>query len=221
MVMRKTTKAAAVVATFVIFTAGFSTIAQAAPTKSPAKVNCKKTNAKSHSVKNITPPEVKTPFKNRTFTLKTNCGEIVIEADGVKAPVTVIALAALANGGFFNQTICHRLTTNNIYVLQCGDPTATGSGGPNFRYRDENLPQSVEAKYPAGVVAMANSGANTNGSQFFIVYEDTSLPPSYTIWGKVTKGLEIVQAIAKEGVINGKGDGLPKRTIAIEKVKVR
>jgi peptidyl-prolyl cis-trans isomerase B (cyclophilin B) len=68
---------------------------------------------------------------------------------------------------------------------------------------------------------MANSGANTNGSQFFIVYEDTSLPPSYTIWGKVTKGLEIVQAIAKEGVINGKGDGLPKRTIAIEKVKVR
>jgi peptidyl-prolyl cis-trans isomerase B (cyclophilin B) len=68
---------------------------------------------------------------------------------------------------------------------------------------------------------MANSGANTNGSQFFIVYEDTSLPPSYTIWGKVTKGLEIVQSIAKEGVINGKSDGLPKRTIAIEKVKVR
>ena len=145
----------------------------------------------------------------------------MIEADGVKAPVTVIALAALANGGFFNQTICHRLTTNNIYVLQCGDPTATGSGGPNFSYRDENLPQSVEANYPAGVVAMANSGANTNGSQFFIVYEDTSLPPSYTIWGKVTKGLEIVQSIAKEGVINGKSDGLPKRTIAIEKVKVR
>jgi len=221
LVMRKTTKAAAVVATFVIFTAGFSTIAQAAPTKSPAKVNCKKTNAKGHSVKNITPPEVKTPFKNRTFTLKTNCGEIVIEADGVKAPVTVIALAALANGGFFNQTICHRLTTNNIYVLQCGDPTATGSGGPNFSYRDENLPQAAEANYPAGVVAMANSGANTNGSQFFIVYEDTSLPPSYTIWGKVTKGLEIVQSIAKEGVINGKSDGLPKRTIAIEKVKVR
>ena len=219
--MRKTTKAAAVVATFVIFTAGFSTIAQAAPTKSHAKVNCKKTNAKGHSVKNITPPEVKTPFKNRTFTLKTNCGEIVIEADGVKAPVTVIALAALAKGGFFNQTICHRLTTNNIYVLQCGDPTATGSGGPNFSYRDENLPQAAEANYPAGVVAMANSGANTNGSQFFIVYEDTSLPPSYTIWGKVTKGLDIVQSIANEGVVGGKNDGLPKRTIAIEKVKVR
>jgi peptidyl-prolyl cis-trans isomerase B (cyclophilin B) len=219
--MRKITRAAAVVATFVIFTAGFSTVAQAAPSKPPSKVNCKKTIAKGHSVKNITPPEVKTPFKNRTFTLKTNCGDIVIEADGIKAPVTVIALAALANGGFFNQSLCHRLTTNNIYVLQCGDPTATGSGGPNFSYRDENLPQAAEANYPAGVVAMANSGANTNGSQFFIVYEDTSLPPSYTIWGKVTKGLEIVQAIAKEGVVGGKYDGLPKRTIAIEKVKVR
>ena len=219
--MRKITKAAAVVAAFVIFTFGFSSIASAAPSNTSSKINCKKTSAKGHSVKNITPPEVKAPFKNRTFTLNTNCGDIVIEADGVKAPVTVIALAALANGGFFNQTICHRLTTNNIYVLQCGDPTATGSGGPNFSYRDENLPQSVEANYPAGVVAMANSGANTNGSQFFIVYEDTSLPPSYTIWGKVTKGLEIVQAIATEGVVGGKSDGLPKRTIAIEKVKVR
>jgi peptidyl-prolyl cis-trans isomerase B (cyclophilin B) len=219
--MRKITKSAAVVATFVIFTAGFSTIAQAAPTKPPSKVNCKKTIAKGHSVKNITPPEVKAPFKNRTFTLKTNCGDIEIEADGVKAPVTVIALAALANGGFYNQTICHRLTTNNIYVLQCGDPTATGSGGPNFSYRDENLPQAAESNYPAGIVAMANSGANTNGSQFFIVYEDTSLPPSYTIWGKVTKGLDIVQSIANEGVVGGKNDGLPKRTIAIEKVKVR
>jgi peptidyl-prolyl cis-trans isomerase B (cyclophilin B) len=219
--MKKITRAAAVVATFVIFTAGFSTVAQAAPSKPPSKLNCKKTIAKGHSVKNITPPEVKTPFKNRTFTLKTNCGDIVIEADGIRAPVTVIALAALANGGFFNQSLCHRLTTNNIYVLQCGDPTATGSGGPNFSYRDENLPQAAEANYPAGVVAMANSGANTNGSQFFIVYEDTSLPPSYTIWGKVTKGLEIVQAIAKEGVVGGKYDGLPKRTIAIEKVKVR
>ena len=167
--MRKTTKAAAVVATFVIFTAGFSTIAQAAPTKSPAKVNCKKTNAKGHSVKNITPPEVKTPFKNRTFTLKTNCGEIVIEADGVKAPVTVIALAALANGGFFNQTICHRLTTNNIYVLQCGDPSGTGSGGPAYTAPDENLPTGSGNIYPAGSVAMANSGPGTNGSQFFIV----------------------------------------------------
>jgi len=122
---------------------------------------------------------------------------------------------------FFDQTLCHRLTTENIYVLQCGDPTATGLGGPNFTYRDENLPTNAEANYPAGVVAMANSGQNTNGSQFFIVYADTSLPPSYTIWGKVTKGLEIVQMVAKSGVLDGKKDGSPKQKIGIEKVKVR
>ena len=219
--MQKVVKVIATSTLLTICAIYFPAIASAAPTKKPTPVICKPTTAKAHTVKNIIPPEVKPPFKNRTFTFTTNCGEIVIQANGKSAPITVTALAALANGGFYNKTFCHRLVTDEIYVLQCGDPTATGSGGPNFSYRDENLPQSVEANYPAGVVAMANSGANTNGSQFFIVYEDTSLPPSYTIWGKVTKGLEIVQSIAKEGVINGKSDGLPKRTIAIEKVKVR
>jgi len=159
------------VTTFItIFSINLSPVSNAAQSKKASEVVCKKTNAKAHSVKNITPPEVKPPFKNRTFTLTTNCGDIVIEANAKSAPITVIALAALANGGFFNKTFCHRLTTNNIYVLQCGDPTGTGLGGPNFYYRDENLPQAVESNYPAGVVAMANSGANTNGSQFFIVY---------------------------------------------------
>ena len=115
--MRKITKVSAVTATFVIFSASFSTIAYAAPSKSASKIICKKTSAKGHTIKNITPPEVKAPFKNRTFTFNTNCGDIVIEADGVKAPVTVIALAALANGGFYNQTICHRLTTNNLSLI--------------------------------------------------------------------------------------------------------
>ena len=134
---------------------------------------------------------------------------------------TVTALSALANGGFFDQTLCHRLTTEDIQALQCGDPTATGLGGPNFTYRDENLPTPVENNYPAGVVAMHNSGQDTNGSQFFIFYADTSLPPSYTIWGKVTKGLEIIQMVAKSGVLDGKKDGAPKLKIGIEKVKVR
>jgi peptidyl-prolyl cis-trans isomerase B (cyclophilin B) len=159
------------------------TNATAAPTNKPFKLNCKSTKAKGHSVKNVTPPEVK--------------------------------------GGFFDQTLCHRLTTEGIYVLQCGDPTATGRGGPNFFYNDENLPPATDDNYPAGTVAMANSGANTNGSQFFIVYEDSSLSPNYTIWGKVVRGLEIVKAIAKDGVVDGKTDGLPKRKIAIERVKVR
>ena len=219
--MKNTEKAISIAAVFFIFSSIFSPLASAAPTKAPTPINCKVTKVKGHTAKNITPPEVKGPFKNKTFIFTTNCGDVVIEADGKNAPVTVFALSALANSGFFDQSLCHRLTTNNIYVLQCGDPTATGSGGPNFSYRDENLPANNENNYPAGVVAMANSGPSTNGSQFFIVYEDTSLPPSYTIWGKVTKGLEIIQAIAKDGVVGDKTDGTPKQKIAIEKVRVR
>ena len=155
------------------------------------------------------------------ITFKTNLGEIVISTKSDEAPQTVAAISKLAQENYFDNTICHRLTTEGIFILQCGDPTGTGTGGPGFTIPDENLPQAVESNYPAGVVAMANSGANTNGSQFFIVYENTSMRPEYTIWGKVTKGLEIVKAIAKEGVANGTGDGLPKQTIAIERVKVR
>lgn len=219
--MQKVVKTLATSTILTICSLYFPTVAVAAPTKKPAPVICKPTNAKAHTVKNITPPEVKPPFKNRTFTFTTNCGDIVIQANGKGAPITVTALAALANGGFYNKTFCHRLTTDEIYVLQCGDPTGTGRGGPNFTYRDENLPQAVEANYPAGTVAMANNGANTNGSQFFIVYEDTSMNPNYTIWGRVIKGLEIVKAIAKEGVVDGTSVGMPKQMIAIEKVRVR
>lgn len=219
--MQKVVKTLATSTILTICSLYFPTVAVAAPTKKPAPVICKPTNAKAHTVKNITPPEVKPPFKNRTFTFTTNCGDIVIQANGKGAPITVTALAALANGGFYNKTLCHRLVTDEIYVLQCGDPTGTGRGGPNFTYRDENLPQAVEANYPAGTVAMANNGANTNGSQFFIVYEDTSMNPNYTIWGRVIKGLEIVRAIAKEGVVDGTSVGMPKQMIAIEKVRVR
>jgi peptidyl-prolyl cis-trans isomerase B (cyclophilin B) len=219
--MQKAVKVIATSTLLTICAIYFPAIASAAPTKKPTPVICKPTTAKAHTVKNIIPPEVKPPFKNRTFTFTTNCGEIVIQANGKGAPITVTALAALANGGFYNKTLCHRLTTNIIYVLQCGDPTGTGMGKPNFSYRDENLPQAVQTNYPAGTVAMANSGANTNGSQFFIVYEDTSMDPDYTIWGRVTKGLEIVRAIAEAGVADGSTNGMPKQTIAIEKVRVR
>ena len=219
--MRKIIKFAIATSSLIIFSTVITPVSNSAPNKSSEKIICKNTKAKGHTAKSIDPPEIKGPFQNRTFTFTTNCGNIVIKADGKSAPITVTALSALANGGFFDQTLCHRLTTENIYVLQCGDPTATGLGGPNFTYRDENLPTAAENNYPAGAVAMANSGQNTNGSQFFIVYEDTSLPPSYTIWGKVTKGLEIIQMVAKSGVLDGKKDGSPKQKIGIEKVKVR
>jgi peptidyl-prolyl cis-trans isomerase B (cyclophilin B) len=219
--MKKIIKLALATSSLIIFSTVLTPVSNAAPNKSFEKINCKNTKAKGHTAKIIDPPEIKGPFQNRTFTLTTNCGNIVIKADGKSAPITVTALSALANGGFFDQTLCHRLTTEDIYALQCGDPTATGLGGPNFTYRDENLPNPVENNYPAGVVAMHNSGQDTNGSQFFIFYADTSLPPSYTIWGKVTKGLEIIQMVAKSGVLDGKKDGAPKLKIGIEKVKVR
>lgn len=183
-------------------------------------IECKETAALGHSPVTITPPNTMTKGRMGTFTLVTNCGNIVIETNGVKAPVTMTALTALATGGYFDASLCHRLTTAGIYVLQCGDPTATGSGGPGFTYQDENLPQQVANNYPEGTVAMANSGPSTNGSQFFLVYGDTSLGASYTIWGKITSGLNIVKAIAAAGVVGGGSDGTPVAKIAIEKVIV-
>lgn len=199
----------------------FTSSAVAAPSSKPYKLNCKSTKAKGHTVKNVLPPEVKAPFKNRTLSFATNCGDITIEAYGASAPIAVTTMLSLARNGFFNETLCHRLTTNESYLLHCGDPTATGMGQLSFEYDNENLPKSIENNYPAGTVGIWNSEEISNGSQFFIVYEDSSLPPSYTIWGKVTKGLDIVRAIAKDGVMNGKSDGSPKRKIAIERVKVR
>lgn len=199
----------------------FTSSAVAAPSSKPYKLNCKSTKAKGHTVKNVLPPEVKAPFKNRTLSFATNCGDITIEAYGASAPIAVTTMLSLARNGFFNETLCHRLTTNETYLLHCGDPTATGMGQLSFEYDNENLPKSIENNYPAGTVGIWNSEEISNGSQFFIVYEDSSLPPSYTIWGKVTKGLDIVRAIAKDGVVNGKSDGSPKRKIAIERVKVR
>jgi peptidyl-prolyl cis-trans isomerase B (cyclophilin B) len=191
-----------------------------APAAQAATVQCTPTKAKGITPKKIaTPKKVLTKFPKK-FTLVTNCGNIVISSVGAKAPFTMTSIAALAKGGFYNNTLCHRLTTQGLFVLQCGDPTATGSGGPQFTYPDENLPANKKNNYPAGTVAMANSGPNTNGSQFFLVYANTTLAPSYTIWGTITSGLDIVKAIAKAGAVGGAPDGKPAKTIAIQKVLV-
>jgi len=154
------------------------------------------------------------------ITFTTNQGEIIIETLPALAPLTVNALAALAQKNYFDNTICHRLTTEGIFVLQCGDPTGTGTGGPGFNIPDENLPEPIENNYPAGTVAMANAGPGTSGSQFFLVYQDTTLGPDYTIWGTITSGLEIVQTIASAGVIDGGPDGAPATGVTIESTKV-
>jgi peptidyl-prolyl cis-trans isomerase B (cyclophilin B) len=155
-----------------------------------------------------------------TLNFKTNQGDIVIETVPDKAPLTINALAALANANYFNNTICHRLTTEGIFVLQCGDPDGTGTGGPGFNIPDENLPQPIQNNYPAGTVAMANAGPGTSGSQFFLVYQDTTLGPDYTIWGTITSGLEIVQTIASAGVVGGGTDGSPVTGVTIDSVNV-
>lgn len=183
-------------------------------------VVCQPTSAVGHTPIVITPPTKMDAGRIGKFTLITNCGTIVIETDGVKAPVTLTALTALAKAKYFDGSLCHRLTTQGLFVIQCGDPTATGTGGPGFSFKDENLPKNVVNNYPAGTVAMANSGPSTNGSQFFLVYADTTLSPAYTIWGKITQGLNIVKAVAAVGVAGGGADGTPAQTFAIEKVIV-
>ena len=193
---------------------------KAVKTSKPAAIKCGPTKAAGHTPKDVAPAQ-KLPKKlPRTFTFETNCGNIVITTVGAKAPITITQLSTLAKGGYFDNSLCHRLTTQGLYVLQCGDPTATGTGGPNFTYGDENLPSATENNYPAGTVAMANSGAGTNGSQFFLVFADTTLGANYTIWGTITQGLDIVKAIAKAGVKGGGADGPPNRAIAINRVIV-
>ena len=210
--------------TILLISAALPATATAAPNKKAINLNCKVTTAKGHSIKNIELPQVKVSQKNRQITLVTNCGDVVIEADPRQAPVTVAAISALAKGGFFNQTICHRLTKNDSNFLHCGDPTATGMGGPNFEYQNENLPVAAPGNYPEGTVAIWNSKEITNGSQFFIVYEDDSKHgPNYTLWGKIVKGLDIVKAVAELGSdnSNGPGDGRPIQPIAIERATAR
>ena len=162
-----------------------------AETATAAKIVCKPTTAKPHAPMKTNPPQTVAKKLPKQLILRTNCGPIEIALDP-KAPFTVTQISALARAGYYNKSLCHRLTTEGIYVLQCGDPTASGSGSPTgwTGYLDENLPKATGVNYPAGTVAMANSGPKTNGSQFFLVYKDTVLGPNYTIWGKITKGLD-------------------------------
>jgi peptidyl-prolyl cis-trans isomerase B (cyclophilin B) len=145
------------------------------------------------------------PYDVRFFTTQ---GIITVRMLTGKAPCTTFSFRFLASKNYFNGTHCHRLTTQGIYVLQCGDPTGTGSGAPGYSFNDENL---AGATYPAGTVAMANAGPNTNGSQFFFTWKDTTLAPAYTPFGTVIGGMNVLQKIAAAGddQQNGPGDGYP------------
>ena len=166
-------------------------------------------------------PPVKPAFKGAKYqaTVKTNRGTIVLDLLNHQATCTVNSFIYLAGQKYFNNTPCHRLTTTGIYVLQCGDPTGTGQGGPGYKFADENL---TGAKYTEGTVAMANGGPGTNGSQFFLVYRNSPLPPNYTPFGKIVSGLGIIQNVAKAGTdnSNGNGDGHPKEKVTIARVTI-
>ncbi|MCX5371234.1 peptidylprolyl isomerase [Streptomyces sp. NBC_00080] len=159
-----------------------------------------------------------------TMTLATTCGDIGIALKAKAAPHTVNSFSFLAGKGYFDHTKCHRLTTNGIYVLQCGDPTGSGSGGPGYTIPDENLKDTSLKNniYPAGTIAMANTGqAHTGGSQFFLVYQDSQLPPSYTPFGTVSAdGMKVLTKIAAAGENTGAGDGAPNATVVINKATV-
>jgi len=224
--MKKLLSIAAVVA---LASLSLTSPAQSAdrPTSVPG---CAKSTSKGHAPAKVKQPTVAAKSPAKTLTLTTNCGPIVISLLGSKAPITVTSIAALANANYYNKSLCHRLTTEGIFVLQCGDPTASGSGSPTgwTGYVDENLPKAGGINYPAGTVAMANSGPKTNGSQFFLVYQDTTLGPNYTIWGKITKGLDLVQKVGAVGAYQMSGtqamyagDGYPIQTVEILKASAK
>jgi peptidyl-prolyl cis-trans isomerase B (cyclophilin B) len=152
--------------------------------------------------------------------LRTNLGPIPLRLDRAMAPCTVQSFLHLARHRFYDRTICHRLTAYpTLSVLQCGDPTGTGEGGPGYRYKDElptNLPPAptdptgVRRLYARGVLAMANAGPDTNGSQFFLVYADSALRPNYTIFGTVdAPGLCTLDRVAAGGVEPAADDPAP------------
>ncbi|WP_225098156.1 peptidylprolyl isomerase [Streptomyces sp. CoH27] len=164
---------------------------------------------------------------NYTMKLATTCGDIDIALKTAAAPHTVNSFDFLAGQGYFDHTKCHRLTTDGIFVLQCGDPQGTGMGGPGYTLPDENLKdKSLKGNtYPAGTVAMANTGQkHTGGSQFFLVYKNSPLPPSYTPFGTVSAdGMKVLQKIAAAGAQAAdptSGNTAPNATVVINKATV-
>jgi peptidyl-prolyl cis-trans isomerase B (cyclophilin B) len=199
-----------------------STPAAAAPTPSasaatqPVKGECTYTKGTEAATKDVgRPPNGKVAVTGTvTVNVTTSQGDMTFSLDRAKAPCTVNSFTYLAGKKYYDNTPCHRLTTAATFgVLQCGDPGGTGSGGPGYQYGDE---LDANGKYTKGVLAMANAGPNTNGSQFFIVYKNTDLKPNYTIFGTVTKGLDVVEKVVKGGAPNS--DGKPKTPIQIKTV---
>ncbi|TFV58817.1 peptidylprolyl isomerase [Mycobacterium sp. PS03-16] len=179
--------------------------------------------------KPVDPPragQVPTEPAQVTASMTTSQGNLGLVLDNAKAPCTVNSFASLAQQGYFNDTPCHRLTTSpSLSVLQCGDPTGQGTGGPGYRFANEYPTNQYQpddpalqepVTYPRGTLAMANAGPDTNGSQFFLVYKDSQLPPGYTAFGTIDEtGLATLDKIAAGGVEGGGQDGAPTTDVQI------
>ncbi|MEO6712485.1 MAG: peptidylprolyl isomerase, partial [Mycobacteriales bacterium] len=172
------------------------------------------------------PPMTIDPTKKYVATIKTSCGEVVVDLAADKAPETINSFNFLAGKKFFDGSPCHRmLASEQTSVLQCGDPTGTGRGELGYNLKDENLPTAVTPPYPAGTLAMANSGRpNSGGSQFFFVIKESSFQPDYAVVGKVTKGLDVLEkilAIGDDGAFEPQpGGGAPNQRVFIESFTV-
>jgi peptidyl-prolyl cis-trans isomerase B (cyclophilin B) len=195
----------------------------AAPVRStplPATVSCDYPASSEAASKPVQPPAgAKISAKGTvSVTLQTSAGAIPLTLDRALAPCAVNSFESLVRQSYFDGTTCHRLTTGaQLQVLQCGDPSGTGSGGPGYKFADEVFP---ELKYGRGVLAMANAGPDTNGSQFFMVYGDAQLPPQYTAFGTISpEGLQVIDQIARKGQnqSNGATDGAPVEPVTIER----
>ena len=198
------------------------TASEEAPSRAPKTVACSAIAPAAAAPQTFAaaPPMTIDPAKKYAATVKTSCGEFVIDLLADKAPTTVNSFNFLASKKYFDGTRCHRILTGDDSVLQCGDPTATGSGDPGYKFNDENLPTGEGGTYvyPPGTVAMANSGADTNGSQFFLVIKDSPFPPNYTVFGKVTKGLDVLDKLLAVGQEPGTDE--PAQDIYIESYTV-
>jgi peptidyl-prolyl cis-trans isomerase B (cyclophilin B) len=195
------------------------------PTPLPASVSCS-FPASGQAAKPVTPPPVGNVSAQGTVavTLQTGDGPIPMTLDKALAPCTVDSFVSLTKQGYFDNSTCHRITTApGLQVLQCGDPTGTGTGGPGYTIPDEVFP---ELKYGRGILAMANTGQpNTGGSQFFMIYGDGELPPQYTAFGSIDPaGLQVIDTIAKRGsdgsLDPSPGGGKPIQPVTIEKATV-
>ncbi len=183
-----------------------------------AAVNCDYSAISSHNSKKIALPDNVLKRFPKFIELETNCGLLVIRTDNAAAPRAVTFMTSLVQQKYFDETSCHRLTTDVTSFIQCGDPTGTGMGDKVYTYQKENLPRK-SGKYREGSVAIQNRDGIS--SQFLLFYDETTLAPNHSIWGKVIHGMEILEYIAEGGVTGGGTDGAPVRSLIIKRAIIR